>query len=136
MSNSNRRHSIDEVLTALHLCGPDYHNGACEKCPFIRECLPGDNDALVAEAALTIETLLRMNDEAMARLARFAEFLQTGNITVFVIGHKWHRGRSREEYWINTGRFRVADLDKLGKTVFMKKADAEKEIRRLQHGYR
>lgn len=91
MSNSNRRHTVDEVLTALHLCGPDYHNGACEKCPFIRDCLPGDNDALVAEAALTIETLLRMNDEAMA---------------------------------------------KLGKTVFLKKADAEKEIRRLQHGYR
>lgn len=40
MSNSNRRHSIDEVLTALHLCGPDYHNGACEKCSFIRECAP------------------------------------------------------------------------------------------------
>lgn len=134
MSSTNRRHSIDEVLTALHLCGPDYHNGACEKCPFIRDCLPGDNDALVAEAALTIETLLRMNEEAMAQLARFAEQLQGANITVFVIGHKWHRGRA--EYWLNTGRFRLADVDKLGKTVFLKKADAEKELRRLQHGHR
>lgn len=134
MSNSNRHHSIDEVLTALHLCGPDYHNGACEKCSFIRECAPGDNDALVAEAALTIETLLRMNEEAMAQLARFAEQLQGANITVFVIGHKWHRGRA--EYWLNTGRFRIGDMDKLGKTVFLKKADAEKELRRLQHGYR
>ena len=134
MSNSNRRHSIDEVLTALHLCGPDYHNGACEKCPFILECQPGDNDALVAEAALTIETLLRMNEEAMAQLARFAEQLQGANITVFVIGNKWRRGRA--EYWLNTGRFRIGDMDKLGKTVFLKKADAEKELRRLQHGYR
>ena len=134
MPNTNRRHSIDEVLTALHLCGPDYHNGACEKCPFIRDCLPGDNDALVAEAALTIETLLRMNDEAMAKLARFADFLRTGNITVFIIGHKWNRGR--EEYWINTGRFRASDLDKLGKTVFLKESDAKKELRRLQHGHK
>ena len=134
MSSNNRRHTVDEVLTALHLCGPDYHNGACEKCPFILECQPGDNDALVAEAALTIETLLRMNDEAMAQLARFAEQLQGANITVFVIGHKWHRGRA--EYWINPGRFRIADLDKLGKTVFLKKVDAEKEVRRLQRGSR
>lgn len=129
-----RKKTVDEVLTALHLCGPDYHNGACEKCPFIRDCLPGDNDALVAEAALTIETLLRMNAEAAAQLARFAEFLQAGNITVFIMGHKWRRGR--EEYWINTGRFRVSDLDKLGKTVFLKKSDAEKELWRLQHGHK
>ena len=128
------RKTVDEVLTALRLCGPDYHNGACEKCPFIRECMPGDNDALVAEAAMTIETLLHMNAEAITQLARFAEQLQGANITVFVIGHKWRRGRA--EYWINTGRFRMADVDKLGKTVFLKKADAEKELRRLQHGHR
>lgn len=134
MSKHNMRHTVDDVLTALHLCGPDYHNGACEKCPFIRDCLPGDNDALVEEAALTIETLLRMNEEAMAQLAQFAEQLQGANITVFVIGNKWRRGRA--EYWLNTGRFRIGDMDKLGKTVFLKKADAEKELRRLQHGYR
>lgn len=134
MASTNRRHSIDDVLTALHLCGSDYHNGACEKCPFIRDCLPGDNDTLVEEAALTIETLLRMNAEAVAQLAQFAEQLQAANITVFVIGSKWHRGRA--EHWINTGRFRITDVDKLGKTVFMKKADAEKEIRRLQRGYK
>lgn len=133
MSN-NRRHTVEEVLTALHLCGPDYHNGACEKCPFIRDCLPGDNDALVAEAAQTIEALLRMNTEAMANLSRFADFVRSANITVFVVGHKWSRGRA--EYWINTGRFRLADLDKLGKTVFLKKSDAEKEIRRLQRGHK
>lgn len=121
-------------MTALHLCGSDYHNGSCKKCPFICDCQPGDNDALVAEAALTIETLLRMNNEATATLTRFTELLQGAGITVFVIGHKWHRGRA--EYWLNTGRFRLADMDKLGKTVFLKKADAEKELRRLQHGYR
>ena len=124
MSNSNRRHSIDEVLTALHLCGPDYHNGACEKRPFIRDCLPGDNDALAEEAALTIETLLRMNEEAMTQLARFAEQLQGANITVFVIGNKWRRGRA--EYWLNTGRFRIGDMDKLGKTVFFEKGRRRK----------
>lgn len=130
MSNSNRRHTVDEVLTALHLCGPDYHNGACEKCPFIRDCLPGDNDALVAEAALTIETLLRMNAEAMDQLAWFAETLQTGNITVFIIGHK--RWRGREEYWIHPGRFRASDLGKLGTSVFFKKSEAEKALRRMR----
>lgn len=129
-----KRKTVDEVLTALHLCGPDYRGESCASCPFIWKCSPGDNDALVEEAALTIETLLRMNEEAMAQLARFAEQLQGANITVFVIGNKWRRGRA--EYWLNSGRFRIGDMDKLGKTVFLKKADAEKELRRLQHGYR
>lgn len=134
MSNSNRHYTTAEVLTALRLCGPEYHNGACEKCPFIRDCLPGENDALVAEAALTIKTLLRRNAKATAQLSRFVEFFQARKITVFIIGHKLRRGR--EEYWIHPGRFRASDLDKLGKTVFMKKVDAEKEIRRLQRGYK
>lgn len=133
MPNTNRSYTVDEVLSALHLCGPDYYNGACESCPFIRDC-PDNNDALLAEAARTIETLLRMNGEAMAKLSRFAELLQGANITVFVIGSKWRRGRP--EYWLNTGRLRMADVDKLGKTVFLKKADAEKELWRLQHGHR
>lgn len=132
--NGEKRYTLEEILDALRLCGSEYHNGACEKCPFIKECVSGDNDKLVAEAALTIETLLRMNTEANEKLARFAEQLQAANITVFIIGNNRRRGRT--SYWLNTGRFRMADVDKLGKTVFLKKADAEKELRRLQRGYR
>lgn len=132
MLSSNRRHTIDEVLTALRLCGPDYHNGACEKCPFIRDCMPGDNDALVAEAVLTIETLIKLNADTIEQMARFAEFIQNGNVPVYVVGGRSRRGRVK--HWIRSSRFRVSDMDKLGKTVFLKKADAENALRRAHHG--
>lgn len=126
--------TVDEVLKALRLCGSEYHNGACEECPFLKECLPGDNDILVAAAAETIRTLLSVNAKPLARMHQITELLQDGNITVFVIIHRWREGR--EEYRINTSRFRASDLDKLGKTVFLKKPAAEKAMRRLQHGHK
>lgn len=126
--------TVDEVLKALRLCGSEYHNGACEECPFLKECLPGDNDVLVAEAAETVRTLLSVNAETLARMYQIAELLQDGNITVFVIIHRWREGR--KEYRIKTSRFRASDLDKLGKTVFLKKPAAEKAMRRLQHGHK
>ena len=65
---------------------------------------------------------------------QIAELLQDGNITVFVIVHRWREGR--EVYRINVSRFRTSDLDKLGKTVLLRRTAAEKAMRRLQHGHR
>lgn len=129
-----KRKTIDEVLKALELCGPGFYNGACQKCPFLKDCMPGDNDRLIEEAAHTIETLLRTQAETVKQLARLAGTLQGGNITVYIVGHKYRHGR--EEWWINRGRFRASDLDKLGKTVFLNYGQAKAEMERLQHGYK
>ena len=126
--------TVGEVLKALKLCGSGYHNGACEECPFLKECMPGDEDVLLAAAADTIKNLLSVNAETVARMYQIAELLQDGNITVFVIVHSWREGR--EVYRINISRFRASDLDKLGKTVFLRRPAAEKAMRRLQHGHK
>lgn len=46
--------------------------------------------------------------------------------TVFIIGRKYRTGRY--ETFINTGKFRLSDIARLGKTVFLKKEDAEKAL--------
>lgn len=41
---------------------------------------------------------------------------------VFIIG------RNNHETYINTGRFRISDIEKFGKTVFLTKEEAEKAL--------
>jgi len=45
---------------------------------------------------------------------------------VYVIGSRYRYGR--EEKWINTGKFRLGDIDQIGKTVFLTKEEAQKVI--------
>ena len=54
--------------------------------------------------------------------------------TVYVIGHKYRAGR--DEYWVNPGKFRPSDLEKIGTRVFLTQEDAERasEGRRGKHG--
>ena len=47
--------------------------------------------------------------------------------TVYIIGSKYRRGY--DETWINTGKFRYSDLEKLGKTVFLTKEEAEQALK-------
>ena len=49
---------------------------------------------------------------------------------VFIIGMKYRKGSF--DKWINTGKFRISDLEYLGKTVFLTKAEAEKALEELQ----
>lgn len=65
----------------------------------------------------------------------FADYLLSNNViilpckigdTVYVIGGKYRHGSV--EKWINTGKFRFSDIDKLGKTVFLSKEEAEKAL--------
>jgi hypothetical protein len=42
---------------------------------------------------------------------------------VFIIGGKYRGGRF--DRWINTGKFRISDLEKIGKTVFLTHEEAE-----------
>ena len=122
---------LEKVLQALRLCGKDYHAGACKECPFITDCAPGDNDALLSSAYAVIEDLIKVNADYKGKLSQLASILQSRKTTVYIVIHRWKHGR--EEYRINTGRFHAGDAEKIGKTVFFRKADAEEKLRRLQN---
>ena len=49
---------------------------------------------------------------------------------VFIIGGKYRAGSF--DKWINTGKFRISDLEYFGKIVFLTKAEAEKALAELQ----
>lgn len=46
--------------------------------------------------------------------------------TVYVIGHRYRAGR--DEWWINTGKLRPSDLEKIGERVFLTYEDAKAKI--------
>lgn len=48
---------------------------------------------------------------------------------VFIIGGKCRAGRF--EQWINTGKFRLTDLEKMGKTVFLTREEAEAALAKM-----
>lgn len=49
--------------------------------------------------------------------------------TVFIIGCKYRHGRM--ELWINTGKFKLSDIPKLGKTVFLTREAAEQALKEM-----
>ena len=49
---------------------------------------------------------------------------------VFVIGGKYRHGRV--EKWINPGKFRLSDLEKMGKTVFLTQEEAEAALEEME----
>ena len=79
--------TVDKVLTALNLCGSDYYAGACKKCPFITECTPGENDALVDAAAEAITDLIAYNAYCLSNNAKLMEVLRSVKATVYIIVH-------------------------------------------------
>lgn len=119
-------------MTALKLCGSNYYDGACKKCPFIKDCMPGENDALIDAAAEAITDLVALNVSCLNEQSKLTKVLQYANVTVYIVVH---RKRSDSDVWmLKTGLFRLSDMKKLGKTVFLEKPAAEKALRRLQHG--
>ena len=119
-------------MTALNLCGSNYYAGACKKCPFIKQCMPGENDALIDAAAEAITDLVDLNAFILNERAKLVEVLKYAKVTVYIVVH---RKRSGSDVWmLKTGLFRLSDIEKLGKTVFLEKSTAEKALRRLQHG--
>ena len=49
---------------------------------------------------------------------------------VFIIGGKYRHGRF--EKWINPSKFRLSDLEKLGKTVFLTHEEAEEALAKME----
>lgn len=119
-------------MTALNLCGSNYYEGACKKCPFIKECMPSENDVLIDAAAEAITDLLKLNAFSLKEQSKLVEVLKYAKVTVYIVVHRKRRGS--DVWMLKTGLFRISDMEKLGKTVFLEKSDAEKELRRLQHG--
>lgn len=54
-----------------------------------------------------------------------ATLIKTGD-PVFIAGGKYRHGSI--EYWVNTGKFRLSDVGKLGKTVFLTRDAAEAKV--------
>ena len=52
---------------------------------------------------------------------------------VFIIGGKYRTGRF--EAWINPGKFRLSDLEKMGKTVFLTHKEAETALAELEKAW-
>lgn len=52
--------------------------------------------------------------------------------TVYVIGHQYRAGR--DECWINKGKFRPSDLEKIGERVFLSYEDAKAKILDMNKG--
>lgn len=52
--------------------------------------------------------------------------------TVYVIGHKYRAGC--DECWINTGKFRPSDLEKIGDRVFLTYEEAKEKILSMNKG--
>ena len=52
--------------------------------------------------------------------------------TVYVIGHRYRAGR--DECWINTGKLRPSDLEKIGERVFLTYEDAKAKIFAMNKG--
>lgn len=50
--------------------------------------------------------------------------------TVYVIGGKYRNGTV--EKWCNTGLFRLSDLDKMGKTVFLTAEEADEALKTFE----
>lgn len=57
---------------------------------------------------------------------RFVELPCKLGDPVYIIGGKYRAGR--QERWINAGKFRLSDLEKMGKTVFLTREEAEAAI--------
>lgn len=84
------------------------------------------------ETGLTPEMIVEMRDDANAMYAELKELHELSQAlkedrlivlpcaigdTVYIIGQKYRAGRF--EKWVNTGGFRLSDLEKLGKNVFL-----------------
>lgn len=94
--------------------------------------MPGENDALIDAAAEVINDLVKLNAFSLKEQSKLLSVLKYAKVTVYIVVH---RKRSGGDVWmLKTGLFRLSDMEKLGKTVFLEKSAAEKALRRLQHG--
>lgn len=50
--------------------------------------------------------------------------------TIYITGSRYRRGRI--ESWINTGKFRISDMEELGKHIFLTKEEAEKALAEMR----
>lgn len=84
-----------------------------------------------------IENYVFVSDEhkAIERLAEYEDLEEQGRLiilpcktgdTVYIIGSKYRRGYFED--YINTGKFDITDLPKLGNSVFLTMEEAEKAL--------
>lgn len=93
-----------------------------------------DNNGLNLEPC---EMSYSQNGKAIRKLAYYEEMEEQGKLVIlpckigtpiFVIGSKYRSGKI--DKWINTGKFRWSDIEKIGKTVFLTREEAEEALKR------
>lgn len=73
---------------------------------------------------------------AIDKLAEYEDMEEQGRLAIlpckigtpiFIIGSKYRNGKI--DKWVNTGKFRWSDIEKLGKTIFLTREEAEEALR-------
>ena len=111
----------------------------CNACPKQGDCYDSFCCASVLRKRLAaIEDILGAEYD-LDKLAALVEAQKTGRLialpckvgtTVYVIGGKYRNGTV--EKWCNTGLFRLDDVDKLGKTVFLTAEEADEALKTFE----
>lgn len=61
-------YTVADVLKALTLCGEEYHDGACQECPFEKDCMGGETSVLLVAAKGAIRKVMEELVEAREKL--------------------------------------------------------------------
>ena len=95
-----------------------------------------DNNGLNLEPC---EMSYSNNGKAIRKLAHYEDAEEQGRLVIlpckigtpiFIIGNKYRSGKV--DKWINTGKFRLSDIEKLGKTVFLTREEAEVALNKIK----
>ena len=124
---------LADTLNALEWCMTHTEPTMCAICPYGDLCV-GDNTPLMEDAKEAILEMAQMAASGTVQQLLFSDFIQAGGVTCWIIKQDARRGRTK--WRVTTGTFRPTDLDKLGKTVFLREGDAFRKIRRLQNGHK
>ena len=132
-SEHEEQHTIPEWIDMLHECLAAYEDtgltpediaNAVAELAWVK----GQLDSIVKKFGLyhdgmgdAILELLKMGSEG-----RLLPLPCAIGSTVYVIGHKYRAGR--DECWINEGKFRPSDLEKIGERVFLTYDEAKAKI--------
>lgn len=105
----------------------DIMDGACMECI---KCPIGILYTIAVQAAELRYRLMTLEDKIEA--GELIEPPCKVGDTVYIVGRKYRAGKY--EGFINTGKFRFSDIEKLGDTVFPTKEAAEARLKELQEG--
>lgn len=107
----------------------------------LNEMKSGAHGVIKSTIADCITTLKWIPDDTEVQLSQFKKAKSEGRLLilpckigdlVFVVGSKIRAGSL--EAWVNSGRFRLTDLPKVGTTIFLTREEAEAAMKEILNG--